>query len=75
MNHGYYGVFNKYTPLTLSHWKLAIDKPLAHICVGFGVHQWQPSADLRLGSYRVAACDVNCPQAGIFSSSKTTGRL
>ena len=29
MNHGSYGVFNKYMPLVLGHWKVTTDKSLA----------------------------------------------
>ena len=37
MNHVYYGVFNKYTPLVLGHWKFASDKPLALRAQGLSV--------------------------------------
>ena len=48
MNHGYYGVFDKYISLVLSHQKFATDKPLI---LRAQVYQWQTSSDLRLGSY------------------------
>ena len=43
-----YSVFDKCTPLVLSHWKFATDKPQAR---RLGVYQWQTSSDLGLGLY------------------------
>ena len=48
INHGYYSVFHKYTPLVLSHRKFATDKSLT---LWTHVYQWQPSYALGLGSY------------------------
>ena len=45
MNHGYYGVFNKYTTLVLGHWKFATDKHLILRAQGLSV------ANFGLGSY------------------------
>ena len=36
MNHGYYSVFNKYTPLVLNHQKFVTDKPLSLQARGIG---------------------------------------
>ena len=48
MNHGHYGVYNKHTTLVLSHWKFAVDKPLALRARGLSMAN---SSDLGLGLY------------------------
>ena len=48
MNHGHYGMYNKYTTLVVGHRKLAINKPLA---LRARVYQWQASSDLGLRLY------------------------